>query len=123
MNLWYAAAAILSATTCGLHIIFGGREAAQPLLASTEIDLLTKFTNYYCWHLVTIMIGALAVAYGYAAWMITSADLGLFATGITFLFALWSVAMIIHFRLPALKFQQWALFAPIGILGLIGSVA
>ncbi|WP_374656411.1 hypothetical protein [Dongia sp.] len=123
MNGWFAAAAGLSAFTCGLHVVMGGREAARPLLAAAELDRLAKFTNYYCWHLVTIVIGALAVAFAYSARAGMAADLALFATGIAFLFALWSLGMIARFRLPPLLFGQWALFLPIGLLGLAGHLA
>lgn len=123
MNGWFAAAAGLSAITCGMHIVMGGREAARPLLAATDLDRVAKFTNYYCWHLVTIAIGALVAAFAYSSRAGATADLALFATGIALLFALWSLGMIAKFRLPPMQFGQWALFLLIALLGLAGNVA
>lgn len=120
MNGWFVSAAGMSAFTCGLHVILGGREAARPLLEAGGLNRLAKFTNYYCWHLVTIVLGALSVAFAYSSRAGSAADLALFATTIAFLFAIWSLGMIVIFRLPPLQFPQWALFLPIGVLGVVG---
>jgi membrane-bound acyltransferase YfiQ involved in biofilm formation len=120
VNGWFLAAAGLSALICGAHIVMGGREAARPLLAAAELDRVAKFTNYYCWHLVTIAIGALTVAFAYASQTVASTDIAAFATGIAFLFGAWSLGMIAKFRLPPMQFGQWALFFPVSLLGLIG---
>lgn len=120
MNGWFLAAAGLLTVICGVHIVMGGREAARPLLAATELDRTAKFTNYYCWHLVTIAIGALALAFAHASQAGAATDLALFATGIAFLFGAWSLGMIARFGLPPMQFGQWALFLPVSLLGLIG---
>ncbi|QNP47402.1 hypothetical protein [Diaphorobacter aerolatus] len=122
MNLWLAAASLVSAVTCGLHVFMGGKEAAGPLLKSSELDPIAKFTNYYCWHLVTIVIAGLAVAFAYSCLAASGNDVALLATALAALFAAWSVGMIAIFRLPPLQFAQWALFLPISLLGLIGSL-
>lgn len=123
MNMWFAAAAGVSALTCGVHIVFGGRETARVLIAAEELDHTAKFTSYYCWHLVTIAIGALAAAFGYASWAGSALDLAQFATGISLLFALWSIIMIVSFRLSPMRFAQWAPFMLIAILGVAGNFA
>lgn len=121
MNMWFAAAAVLAVLTCGIHVVLGGREAARPLLIASNLDLGAKYTNYYCWHLVTIVIGALAFAYGYSAWT-AEPGLALFATAMAFLFAAWSLGMIALFRLRPFQFGQWALFLPMAALGLVGGL-
>jgi len=123
MNVWFAAAAGLSAITCALHAVLGGREAARPLLAAKDLDRIAKFTNYYCWHLVTITIGALGAAFAYASMPDARSELAVFATGTAFLFSLWSLGMIARFQLRPLQFGQWALFLPIALLGLVGSIS
>lgn len=120
MNFWLLAAAGLASATCGLHVIAGGREAARPLLASLDLDRVAKYTNYYCWHLVTITIAALAIAFATAAFPATSQSLAVFATGASFAFALLNLVMIARFRLPLREFGQWVLFLAIALLGLTG---
>lgn len=123
MNIWFAVAALIAVVTLGLHVFLGGREAAEPLLKAADLDQLAKFTNYYCWHLVSIAIGGVAVAFGYSAYRPDGVDVAIFASCICALFALWSAGMIVVFRLRPMQFAQWALFLPISLLGLIGSLS
>ena len=120
MNLWFLSAAILSFGICALHVTLGGREAARPLLATTELDRVAKFTNYYCWHLVTIAIALMAAAFAFAARPGANVDAAIFASATAAVFALWSVIMIVRHKLSPLQFGQWALFLPVGLLGAVG---
>lgn len=120
MNFWFLSAAVLSAGICALHVTLGGREAARPLLAATALDRVAKFTNYYCWHLVTIAIALMAAAFAFASRPGASTDLAIFASVTAVTFALWSIVMIVRYRLSPLQFGQWALFLPVGFLGAVG---
>jgi hypothetical protein len=120
MNAWLALAAALAATTTLIHLVLGGREIATPLLAADRLHPVPKFTMYYCWHLVTIVLAAQALAFGLAATGQGSRDLAVFATAGAALFCLWSLAMIGLFRLRIAHFPQWALFAAITVSGAIG---
>ena len=117
MNIWFLFAGALSAAVCAMHVVMGGREAARPLLASTELDQIAKYTNYYCWHLVTIIIAALAVAFFVAAINPEARDIALFAVITALTFSAWSLGMIARFRLPLLPFGQWILFVAIASVG------
>ena len=123
MNVWFAIAAGVSAFTCVLHVVLGGREAARPLLEDTNLSEVAKFTNYYCWHLVTIAIGALSAAFAVAATRGTASELAAFATGTACLFGLLSLGLIAKYKLHPLQFGQWILFLPISLLGLIGFIS
>lgn len=120
MNAWLALAAVLAAATTLIHAILGGREIATPLLAAERLHAVPKFTLYYCWHLVTIVLAALALAFGLVAIGLGSRDLALFATAGAALFCLWGLGMVGLFRLRIAHFPQWALFAAIAISGAIG---
>lgn len=120
MNAWLALAALLAAATTLIHAILGGREIATPLLAAERLHAVPKFTLYYCWHLVTIVLAALALAFGLVAIGLGSRDLALFATVGAALFCLWSLGMVGLFHLRIAHFPQWALFAAIAISGTIG---
>ena len=120
MNAWLALAAVLAAVTTLIHAILGGRYVAAPLLATERLHAVPKFTMYYCWHLVTIVLAALALAFGLVATGLGSRDLALFATAGAGLFCLWSLGMIGLFRLRIAHFPQWALFAAIMVSGTLG---
>jgi hypothetical protein len=120
MNLWLALAAALAAATTLIHIVLGGREIARPLLAAERLRAVPKFTMYYCWHLVTIVLAAQALAFGLVAAGLGSRDLAAFATVGAALFCLWSLGMIGLFRLRIAHFPQWALFAAIAASGALG---
>ncbi len=120
MNFWFLSAAVLSTAICVLHITMGGREAARPLLATTELDHVAKYTNYYCWHLVTIAIAVMAAAFAFASRPGANADAAIFASANAIVFALWSVIMIVKHKLSPLQFGQWALFLLVGFLGAVG---
>jgi hypothetical protein len=120
MNPFLAAAAAASLLTCLVHLVLGGREVARPLLATEGLRRIPKFTAYYCWHLVTITLSGLALAFALAARPDGSRELALFATGGAALFAVWSLGMVARFRLRPWHFPQWALFLPITALGLAG---
>jgi len=122
MNAYFIAAALISAFTCLIHAIAGGREIAKPLLAVGELGKIPKYTTYYCWHLVTITLAAIALAFWLAATDETEILLAMFATGAATLFALWSLAMIAIFKLRLWHFPQWALFIPAAALGFAGLV-
>lgn len=120
MNAWFLSAAGVAALICAIHVVAGGREAVRPLLASIELNQSAKYTHYYCWHLVTITIGALAAAFAYASRPGAGPDVAVLATGMSFLFALLSIVQIAIFRLPMKEFGQWVLFLGLALLGLAG---
>ena len=120
MDLLFLGASATSIATCLVHVIVGGKFVARPLLADEELSRVTKFTAYYCWHLVTITIAALALAFFIAATNPAAISLAIFATGGSVLFVVWSLAMITMFKLRPMHFPQWILFLPGAILGMAG---
>jgi hypothetical protein len=118
MNAWMIAAAVLSLLTAAVHFFAGGREIARPLLASCELHAAPKFTNYYCWHMVTIILVVMAGAFAYAA-MTGARDIAVLATLLALAFASWNLALIAWKRLSPVYFPQWALFLPTAAAGLM----
>ena len=120
MNWYLLAAAILSLLTCGAHVFAGGPPTVGPLLRSEDIDPVAKYTNYYCWHIVTLVLLAMPTGFALGAYREESLDLALMMTALSAAFMLWSVALILwKYRRPWLL-PQWALFLPITILGVVG---
>lgn len=106
--------------TALLHILAGGRFIAQPLLASTGLGEIPKYTNYYCWHIVSIVLLTMAVGYAYCGLDPQAVALAVVLTGLAASFALWSGLLIVWKKLNPLHMLQWMLFLPITLLGLAG---
>lgn len=117
MNSWFLAAAFAAAVTCLVHLLAGGRFVAGPLLRAEGLGQVARYTAYYCWHLVTIVLAGMTLAFLRA---------GLFAGGrevaaASLLFAAcalaWNLALIQRFGLSWFRFPQWMLFGLICLLG------
>ena len=120
-NLWLLAAAGLSLATMFIHLLIGGPETVGPLLSAKDLDSIPRATAYYCWHIVSITLGAMAAAFGMSV-MTGAPDAALIATIMSAGFTVWSVVLIITHKLPWLAMGQWAFFGPITIVGVIGLV-
>ena len=118
MNWLYAASA-LSGITALIHIFGGGKSVAKPLLESSMNDE-AKYTNYYCWHIVTIIIIAMAVGFFLAARNSDYRELGILCSALSLAFALWSCLLIYIKKQKPFELPQWVLFFPIAIVGAIG---
>ena len=81
-----------------------------------------KFTNYYCWHLVTITILAMALFFAIAALYPEAWELGLASTIISGTFTLLSVAIIAKSGLKPWLLPQWLFFGPIFVAGTIAFI-
>lgn len=117
--IWLYSASALSAITLLVHLFAGGVSAAKPLLAS-DLDPEAKYTNYYCWHLVAIVLATMALCFFVPTVRSSSIDLAALASAMAAAFAVWSFLLIGIKKQPLFSLPQWALFLPISILGLIG---
>lgn len=121
MNAFLLTAAVLSAIVCAIHTFAGGRTIAAPLLKA-ELHPVPKYVTYYCWHIVTIVLAAIAVMFALAGLREDSLDLGWVATALVAAFCVLGLAV------PPLKKQKYSqmpqgwLFLPITVLGITGGV-
>ena len=120
MNIYLLIATGLSYFAFLLHLLMGGREVARPLLQATELSKTCQFTNYYCWHLVTISLAFIAVVFSLHLYLPLSTDLILAVSALMLLYGLWSLVMIVAHKLNPLQFGQWTVLVPIGVLGFCG---
>ena len=120
MNVYLATAAGFSLFTALLHTFLGGREIARPLLDASDINDVAKYTNYYCWHLVTIALFAMAVSFAWTSMNPAAQALAVCWTAIATLFALWSIALVVWKEQSIVAMPQWGLFTAIAVLGLLG---
>jgi hypothetical protein len=120
MDPWWVAAAAVAMLTACVHTFLGGREIATPLLAASDLRTIPKLTSYYCWHLVTITLFAMAAGYGWAATSGEAREIGWACTALAWLFA--GLAPLISLRagVSLMVLPQWGLFVPMALLGLMG---
>ena len=120
INIWLLSAAILAFVACLLHLFAGGKVAARPLLADEKFNHIAKYTLWYAWHNVTLMLLGISVMLLIAAFIPQQIALAIAAVLLVASVFLLSLAMIIKFRLKFLQFPQWLLFLPVLGLGIIG---
>jgi len=124
MNWLVISSGILGLITSAAHIVAGGKDVARPLLASTLNDDV-KLTTYACWHLVSVSLVASSLA-------LIIEGLGLIKSPsmVIFISALWLIYGIVFLvvtlgvaKPPGIvRFPQWTLLLPVGLLGLLGIV-
>ena len=122
MNYYFLVSCILSLAVWGIHTFMGGPEVAKPLLESS-LDNVPKYTNYYCWHIVTGILFLNGCGYGYLAFNSGSKELGMFITILVGFCMLWSLLLNAVFRLRWVRFPQWILFFAVfvpAVLGMVG---
>jgi len=119
-NFWLLAAGLAAGSTALIHIFAGGPTLAAPLLAAQDIDETPKLTNYYCWHLVSLMLIAMSGGFLYAAATPGEGALAATWTLIAAASAGWSLILIAWKRHPVMDLPQWTLFTLIAALGAAG---
>lgn len=120
MNTWLIAASALAALTALVHFFVGGRQVAKPLLDSDEISSLVKYTHYFCWHIVTLALAAMAIGLAYSGLEPAGRDVAVLMVGFAGFIALWNVLMNARHRLKASRHPQFVFFIPIVAVALPG---
>jgi len=120
MQAWLIAAGIASAAVCGIHVFLGGPVIARPLLQVRGLHDVARYTNYYCWHMVTMVLAAMAAGYLIAAFRPAAVELAWASTIFAATFAIWSIALVVWKRQKPFDLPQWLLFLIVAGLGLVG---
>lgn len=123
MNIGLLVAGMLSLAVCLIHLFLGGKEIARPLLDTTALKPIPKYTNYYCWHLVSLTIAGMGVMFLVAAWWPSAVELAWAGMIMSALFSLWNIGLYFGVRRQLRAWHdmpQWLLFAPIAVVAYIG---
>lgn len=120
MNYYLMAAGGLSAIVCLIHCFAGGPTIAKPLLQAKDLHPVPKYTQYYCWHLVSITLALMAVGLLLGGWRAESRELAWMMTGLAGAFCIWGLILPIMAKQTYKNLPQGWLFAPITALGLGG---
>lgn len=110
----FLCAAVFSLVTWALHTFVAGPIVAGPLLRS-DLRAVPKFTNYYCWHIVTILLVAMAGGFCFAAFDPRGFPLAVFLTILSVAFAFWSGALVVWSKRRIFELPQWGLFIVISL--------
>lgn len=116
--LW--AATVMSAITFLVHTFIGGPRVAEPLLANTDLPIASKWLNYYCWHVTTILTFTMGGGYAYVALNPDRPEIAVFLTIVTAASSLLSAAVAWKGNINPFRFPSTSLFAAVFLLGLTG---
>ena len=59
-NIGFLAAGLLSILTLAVHSFVGQVYVVRPLLAVERLSRASRWLNFYCWHVTTTIIAAMA---------------------------------------------------------------
>ena len=105
--------------TWGVHTFMGTPTVAGPLLDSS-MEPVAKYTNYYCWRGVTVVLAAMAGGYLYAALVPAGRDVAVFVTVMSVGFCLLGIGLVIQKKQTTKDMPQWVLFAVISLVAAAG---
>jgi len=113
--LWSASVSALA--TFAVHTFVGGVFVARPLLADRGLPKAAKWLAYYCWHIVTMLLLALAMTFAAVAlgWLAPNVTLALSAFSAAC--SLLSIAVALKGRIAPWRFPSTTLFAVTAVLG------
>lgn len=111
--LWIAAA--VSATAFYIHTFIGGKRVARPLLDNTTLPKASKWLNYYCWHIATVILALLAVTYTVVPFINNTLPLILFLAAMTTSAGILSAVIEVKAGAKPLAFPSTSLFMVISV--------
>ena len=120
MNPYFLSAGVLSFAITLIHIFAGGKAIAAPMVACEALHPVVRFTNYYCWHIVSICLALLTAAFVWPAWVAQAWEAGLLATVMATGFCILGIILVLAKKQRFRDMPQGWLFFPVGLLGLLG---
>ena len=118
--LWLAAG--MAGLTALVHTFAGGREVARPLLASDALPPASKWLNYYCWHITTVLIVFMAAGFALAAWQDSYRAMALFLAPLCAALSILSAFVAMKGGIGPLRLPSTSLFAGTALLAAAGLV-
>ncbi|MEM7644653.1 MAG: hypothetical protein AAF366_19330 [Pseudomonadota bacterium] len=118
-NAWLLGAGLAMALIWAIHTFLGGRDIARPLVRA-DLEDVVKWTQYYCWHLVTLTLAGLSLALiggGLDARLTGAAGL---AAILTTAFGIYGLILPRRVGLAYAVMPQGFLLLPVGLAGLWG---
>ncbi|KPF75591.1 hypothetical protein IP78_13635 [Brevundimonas sp. AAP58] len=110
---------ILAATTFLIHTFIGGPRVAAPLLADTSLPKASKWLNYFCWHIATVLLAFMTGAFAWLALKPQPAVLGpalVFFGALSLVLSVLSAGVAMRGGINPLRFPSTSLFAAIAVV-------
>jgi hypothetical protein len=104
----------------GIHTFFGSAKVVQPFLKARDLRPAPKWLMFLCWHAVSVLLVALAVGFGWAAWSGEGRDVGLGLTVLAGLLAALTFYVARRARFNPLKLPPFVLFCLMTVGGAWG---
>ena len=120
INWGFAAASAIALLTFGVHTFVGGVFVVRPLLAARDLTPASRWLNYYCWHLVTVVLLFMAAGFAWAAGQPTAADLATMLTAMSVVFSPLCAWVALKGRIAPWRFPATTLFLLVAVAGLVG---
>ncbi len=111
--------AFLGAVTFAVHFFVGGKYVATPLLNSTCLPPASKWLNYFCWHVVSVLLLLEIAAFAWTATHPPGVELVIFLTALNISAALLSITAAILGKIAPWKFPSSTLFTLLSITGVL----
>lgn len=113
MNVWLFSASVVTAAIWGIHTFLGGRSIAQPLISANDLESVPKWTQYYCWHVVTITLAVMAIGLGYAAFVPDASDIAILIGLLAAAFSVFGLILPKRVNVSYAEMPQGFLFLPV----------
>jgi hypothetical protein len=120
LNFGFAAAAVLSMVTFGVHTFIGGKFVARPLLASIELPRASLWLNYFTWHMATVMLLFMSAGFAFAASRPDATDVAALLTLMAATFSPLCIWVAIKGGISPWRFPASWLFALIALVAFFG---
>jgi hypothetical protein len=122
-ELWFWIATAASVTTLIVHTFVGGARVARPLLADETLPRAAKWLAYYCWHIVTLLLLYMSVAFGLVAARLAPKELAIFIAVNAASFSVLSAVVALKGSIAPYRFPSTSLFLIIAIAAVAGTLA
>ena len=119
-SLAYWIGAVLSFVTFAVHTFIGGVYAARPLLAAQDLTPASRWLNYYCWHITTVLLLYMTGGFAWAALRAEAWPVAWFLTALAPALSLLSVGIALRGGVNPIRFPSTTLFALTFLAGASG---
>ena len=110
LNPGFAAAAAVALAGCGAHLVLGSARVVRPLLTVEGLPRVSRWINYYTYHMATVTLLVMAAGFAWAAARPDAADAAVLLMTMAAIFAPLCAWVALRAGLPAWRLPPFWLF-------------